>query len=68
MEELKFPNVQKPIWIMLSELYLEAELQDSDFQYMALAFFKSPFSFRKIKKMGQYEAFPVLFSNWLNPA
>ncbi|MBB4806710.1 hypothetical protein HNP38_002006 [Chryseobacterium defluvii] len=59
---------RKRIWIVLSDLYLDTELGDSDFKYMALAIFKSPYTFEEAKEIDKYEIFPVLFSNLLSPA
>ncbi|MDR4891475.1 hypothetical protein OH816_04880 [Chryseobacterium sp. CFS7] len=49
-------------------MYLDTELQEWQFQYITGIFLKSPFNLEKIKKIDQYEVFPVLFSNLLNPA
>lgn len=68
MEGLQYLDERKRVWNVLSELYLDTELQESDFQYVALGLHKSPFSFDEIKRIDQYEVFPVLFSNLLNPA
>lgn len=59
---------RKQIWVALSELYLDTELQESDFKYVATTFFESSFTFEQIKDIDQYEVFPVLFSNLLVPA
>ncbi|MCS4303228.1 hypothetical protein [Chryseobacterium sp. BIGb0232] len=59
---------RKRIWIVLSDLYLDTELQESDFKYMAETFFENPFTFEEIKEIDQYEVFPVFFSNLLIPA
>ena len=68
MEELEFPDERKMVWKELSELYLDTELQESDFNNIALTLFKSPFTFEQIRKIDQYEVFPVLFFNLLDPA
>ncbi|WP_276875111.1 DUF7079 family protein [Chryseobacterium joostei] len=59
---------RKQVWVALSELYLDTELQESDFTYMAKILFESSFTFDEIKRIDQYEVFPVLFSNLLSPA
>ncbi|MGU3374325.1 DUF7079 family protein [Chryseobacterium sp. M5A1_1a] len=59
---------RKKIWVALSELYLDTELQEFDFKYVATILFESPFTFKEIKRIDQYEVFPVLFSNLLIPA
>ncbi|REC48866.1 DUF7079 family protein [Chryseobacterium pennipullorum] len=58
---------RKLIWVALSELYLDIELQESDLRYMARIFLESPFDLNKIKLIDRDEVFPVLFSNLLNP-
>ncbi|MDR6921108.1 MULTISPECIES: hypothetical protein [Chryseobacterium] len=68
MEVLELTDERKMVWKALSELYLDTELQESDFHYVALTFFKSPFTFEEIRKIDQYEVFPVLFFNLLDPA
>ncbi|UKB79435.1 hypothetical protein [Chryseobacterium sp. MEBOG07] len=68
MNELEFLDERKEVWCALSDLYLDKELQESDFQYMTRVFLESPFSLENIKKIDQYEVFPVLFSNLLDPA
>ncbi|WP_106917011.1 DUF7079 family protein [Chryseobacterium aurantiacum] len=67
MEEESLES-RKKVWIALSELYLDTELQESDFKYMAKIFLESPFTFEDIKTIDQDEVFPVLFSNLLTPA
>ncbi|MBP1166293.1 hypothetical protein JOE44_003177 [Chryseobacterium sp. PvR013] len=59
---------RKLVWLALADLYLDTELQEWQFQYITGIFLKSPFNLEKIKKIDQYEVFPVLFSNLLNPA
>lgn len=68
MNEPELFEERKLVWLALSDLYLDTELQEWQFQYMAGIFLKSPFNLEKIKKIDQYEVFPVLFSNLLNPA
>lgn len=59
---------RKPVWIALSDFYLDTELQDSDFQYVAKTILESPYGFEEVKKINIYEVFPVLQSNLLQPA
>ncbi|RQO39234.1 hypothetical protein DBR39_09610 [Chryseobacterium sp. KBW03] len=68
MNELEFLDERKEVWYALSNLYLDTELQESDFQYITRIFLESPFSLENIKKIDQYEVFPVLFSNLMDPA
>lgn len=57
-----------PLWIALSDFYLDTELQDSDFRYIAKIILESPYTFEEVKTINTYEVFPVLQSNLLQPA
>src|ERR1700750_3479702 len=57
-----------PLWIALSDFYLDTELQDSDFRYIAKTILESPYTFEEVKTINTYEIFPVLQSNLLQPA
>ncbi|SHG02583.1 hypothetical protein [Chryseobacterium sp. OV279] len=57
-----------PVWIALSDFYLDTELQDSDFRYIAKTILESPYTFEEVKTINTYEVFPVLQSNLLQPA
>lgn len=59
---------RKPIWIALSEFYLDTELGDSDFRQIAFTILESPYSLDEVKAINKYEVFPVLQSNLLSPA
>ena len=59
---------RKPIWIALSNFYLDTELEDSDLKHIALTIIKSPYSLDDIKKIDKYELHPVLQSNLLSIA
>ncbi|KFF21870.1 hypothetical protein [Chryseobacterium sp. JM1] len=59
---------RKPIWIALSDFYLDTELQDSDFRYIVKTILESPYTFEEVKTINTYEIFPVLQSNLLQPA
>lgn len=59
---------RQPIWIALSDFYLDTELQDFNFQYIAKTILESPYTFEDVKKINIYEVFPVLQSNLLQPA
>jgi len=54
-----------PIWIALSEFYLDTELDQTDFKIIAKAIHKSPFSLEEAKQINKYEVFPVLQLNRL---
>lgn len=59
---------RKPIWIALSDFYLDTELQESDFRHIALIILESPYSFKKVKEINKYEIFPILQSNLMSVA
>jgi hypothetical protein len=59
---------RRPIWIALSEFYLDTELQDSDLRQIAFTILDSPYSFDEVKSINKYEVFPILQSNLLSPA
>lgn len=58
---------RKPIWIALSEFYLDTELGDADFRQIAFTILESPYSFEEVRTINKYEVFPVLKSNLLGP-
>lgn len=59
---------RQPIWIALSDFYLDTELQDFNFRYIAQTILESPYTFEEVKTINTYEVFPVLQSNLLQPA
>ena len=59
---------RKPIWIALSNFYLDTELQDLDFKHIALKIKESPYSLEEVKKINKKEVFPVLYINLLSVA
>ncbi len=59
---------RKPIWVALSDFYLDTELQESDFRYIASKIIESPYSFEEVREIDKYEVFPVLQPNLLNVA
>jgi len=61
MNEPELFAERKLVWLALADLYLDTELQEWQFQYITGIFLKSPFNLEKIKKIDQYEVFPVLF-------
>lgn len=58
-------NIQerKPVWIALADLYLDAELQDSDLVYIARTIKESPYDLDEAWRINKYEVFPVLQEN-----
>lgn len=54
---------RKPIWLVLSQLYLDTELQDFNFQNIANIINQSPYNFEQVKKIDRLEVFPILYAN-----
>jgi hypothetical protein len=59
---------RKPIWIALSDFYLDTELQESDFRHIAFKIIESPYSLEEVKEINKYEIFPVLQPNLMSVA
>lgn len=59
---------RKLIWIALSELYLDTELSNQDFDRLAEVFKKSVFTLDEIRSIDVFEVFPVLQPNLLSVA
>ncbi|BDD05568.1 DUF7079 family protein [Aureibacter tunicatorum] len=53
---------RKPIWILLSKLYLYNKREEINYKELVEAMIKSPFSFEEIESINKYEVFPVLHS------
>ncbi|MES2543545.1 MAG: hypothetical protein V4548_01575 [Bacteroidota bacterium] len=68
--KIKEVNIEerKPIWIALSNFYLDTELEDNNFKYIALNIIDSPYSLKEVKCINKYEVFPVLNGNLLSVA
>lgn len=54
---------RKPIWLALSQLYLDTELQGFDFQNIANIINQSPYNLEQVKKIDHLEVFPILYAN-----
>ena len=59
---------RKPVWVALSEFYLDTELQDSDLRHIAVTFLDSPYTLDEVKAINKYEVFPILQANLLSVA
>ncbi|PWJ55628.1 hypothetical protein CLV98_113104 [Dyadobacter jejuensis] len=68
MKEIVDIEARKPIWLALSDFYLDTELHESCFRHLALKILESPYSFEKIREIDQYEVFPVLQPNLMSSA
>lgn len=54
---------RKIIWIAISDLYLDTELDETDFKYIAKKIKESPYSLAQAKQIDKEEVFPVLYTN-----
>ena len=52
----------------ISDFYLDTELQDSDFENIANIIIDSPYTWEEIRKIDQFEVFPLLQPNLLRVA
>lgn len=59
---------RQPVWLALSELYLDTELEEADFRRLALVLAASGFSWHDIKLINYDEVAPVLWQNLLSMA
>jgi hypothetical protein len=59
---------RKPIWIALSEFYLDSALDDAALRHIAFTIIDSSYTFQEVKRINKYEVFPVLQPNLLSPA
>jgi hypothetical protein len=59
------PKIEEraPIWIALSELFLDTELQDDDRERIAKTLAASPYSEKKLEEILRFEVTPVLKAN-----
>lgn len=56
---------RKPVWLALSRIYLDTELLESDFEYIASELIASPYTFNEVRAIDKNEVFPVLYPNLL---
>ena len=63
-------NIEKrrPIWIALSNFYLDTELQDYDVKHITAKIRESPYSLEEVKQINKTEVFPILYQNLLSVA
>ncbi|NHF58161.1 hypothetical protein FK220_002330 [Flavobacteriaceae bacterium TP-CH-4] len=59
---------RKIIWIALSDMYLDTELQEYHFKHIARTIAESNYSFEEVRKIDREEVFPVLYTNLLSVA
>lgn len=61
-------NRRKPIWLALSELWLDTELEADDLERIAKRMEQSSFSIHQLRHIYLEEVAPVLYLNLLSPA
>jgi hypothetical protein len=59
---------REPVWLALSEFYLDTELQSADFRRIRAVFDQSGYSEREIRRIDYEEVGPILVYNLLSPA
>ena len=59
---------RKPVWLALSRMYLDTELQQYDIDLIIDAIKESPFSLEEVMTIDKYEVFPVLYQNLMSVA
>ena len=59
---------RKSVWLVLSEFYLDTELNDADFQRIAEILKESGYSFKELKRINYEEVAPVVSPNTLSVA
>ncbi len=59
---------RKPIWLALSEFYLDTELQSSDYDAISKVLKASGLGIGQLKEIDTFEIFPVLRTNLLDVA
>jgi len=64
-EEIK---LREPIWLALSELWLDTELTERDLDHIASVMARSKYSLGELRDIYLYEVAPVLYPNLLNVA
>ncbi|KAG1658093.1 Antitoxin ParD [Nymphon striatum] len=55
--------VRKPLWIAMSDLFLDTELQDYHFSYIARKMHESGYSLDELEQILMLEVFPVCIAN-----
>lgn len=60
--------IRRQIWLVLSELYLDTELDNTDFDRIISALKQTKLSLAAIKNIDLYEVFPLLQTNLLSVA
>lgn len=61
-------NRRKPVWIAISRLWLDTEIDDLDIRHIAQVAQASGFSIKELNEIYLYEVAPVVSANLLVPA
>lgn len=56
---------RRPVWLAISDLWLDTELQDSDFAHMARVLHESGYDLPRLQGIMEDEVAPVVFRNLL---
>jgi hypothetical protein len=59
---------RRPVWIALSELWLDTELEEADLRYIAAVMKDSAYDPAQLRAIYLYEVAPVVYRNLLMPA
>ncbi|MFA6248317.1 MAG: hypothetical protein WC615_15370 [Mucilaginibacter sp.] len=59
---------RRPVWIALSQFYLDTELDDLQLLDILKVIYESPYSIDEVKKIDFFEVYPVLKFNTYDPA
>ncbi len=57
---------RKPVWIALSDLWLDTELSDSELSYIASVMDESGYSIEELRSIYMDEVAPVVYTNLLS--
>lgn len=57
-----------PVWLAISEFYLDTELQEDDLERLALVFAQSPYDLDELRAIERFEVAPVLWGNLIDVA
>ncbi len=68
MDNKEVIEQRTPIWMKLSELYLDTELQGDDYKNIAEVFYRSPYTLSEIYLINRHEVSPILITNLFSVA
>lgn len=59
---------RKDVWEAISNFYLDTEIDESDYDYLANTFEQSDYTIEELQDIDLYEVFPTLYINLLSIA